>query len=168
MVLGPKDIEEERERERPRERERESKEVKWEEFLTLACGDVAVSPVDPVFMVGDVAPGLHIPIRVPAEVRVSPHQPTSTWGVLLTDSLRGGGGGIFPVGSIKATVEHWLKFQREIILTVSIIHHPGGSACSWFYSSSSSAGTTISSSLMGASLFRGQMQKKDTGQLFCL
>lgn len=73
--------------------------MKWEESLTLACGDVAVSPVDPVFMVGDVAPGLHIPIRVPAEVRGSPHQPTSTWGVLLTDSLRGGGaGGDIPGG----------------------------------------------------------------------
>lgn len=74
--------------------------MKWKDSLTLACGDVAVSPVDPVFMVGDVAPGLHIPIRVPAGVRGSLHQPTSTWGVLLTDSLRvwGGGGGGIPGG----------------------------------------------------------------------
>lgn len=39
-------------------------------------------------------------------------------------------GGIFPIGSIKAAVENWLRFQREIILTVSVIPSPGGTGCS--------------------------------------
>lgn len=84
MVWGPKDMKERREKER-------EEEYRNGNNLTLACGDVAVSPVDPVFIICDVAPRLHIPIRVPAEARVSLHQPTSTWDVwtLLSDSLRG-------------------------------------------------------------------------------
>lgn len=130
----------------------------------MARGDVAVSPVHPIFMICDVAPRLHIPIRVPAEVRVSLHQPTSTWDAwtLVSDSLQG--------EYSQSGASNWLKFQREMIWTVSVIHGPGGSGCSAF--SSSSAGPTISSSgcccsLMEASLFRGQLQRKETGQLFC-
>ena len=64
-------MKEERKKERDREREIA---MKREECLTLAGWDVAVSPVDPVFIICDVAPWLHIPIRVPAEARVSLHQ----------------------------------------------------------------------------------------------
>ncbi len=41
----------------------------WQWSLTLACRDVAVSPVDPVFMICDVAPWLNVPIRVPADTQ---------------------------------------------------------------------------------------------------
>lgn len=44
-------------------------ERRIEECLTLACGDVAVSPVDPVLVICDVAPRLDVPVRVPARQR---------------------------------------------------------------------------------------------------
>lgn len=50
------------------EREREKKE--WQS-LTLTCRDVAVSPVDPIFMICNVAPRLNIPIRIPADIQAT-------------------------------------------------------------------------------------------------
>lgn len=39
--------------------------------LTLAGRDVAVSPVDPVLVIGNVAPRLHVPVGIPAEMERS-------------------------------------------------------------------------------------------------
>lgn len=53
----------------PRQREIERRIEEWPPCLTLARGDVAVSPVDPVLVICDVAPWLDVPIRVPARQR---------------------------------------------------------------------------------------------------
>ena len=39
--------------------------------LTLAGGDVAVSPVDPILVVCNVAPRLHIAVRVPVAMETA-------------------------------------------------------------------------------------------------
>lgn len=38
-------------------------------FFTLTCRDVAVSPVDPIFIFCDVAPRLNVSVRIPAETQ---------------------------------------------------------------------------------------------------
>lgn len=60
----------EKERKRESETERQSSE-EWDSSLTLARGNVAVFPVGPVFIICDVAPRLHVPVRIPAEATVS-------------------------------------------------------------------------------------------------